>query len=75
MSKGEERLTLVLLAGFILWVFLGLVPKMIEQEKSIEAAADVELKHYCEMVDIRRNSGDPYLGWPDYRGVYDSECN
>ncbi|QIB67136.1 hypothetical protein [Kineobactrum salinum] len=31
-----------------------------------------EQKHYCEMVRLGREHTD--LGWPDYRGNYDTTC-
>ena len=27
---------------------------------------------YCEMVTL--NMEDPSSGWPDYKGIYDKEC-
>lgn len=49
---------------------LCLAAVMVEDEK--EAERSLEL--YCEMVTIRLETGDPYLGWPDYKGIYDAEC-
>lgn len=39
-----------------------------------EKEAEQELTIYCEMVQLRRDTGDPTIGWPDYRNIYDSEC-
>ena len=29
--------------------------------------------NYCEMV--RLHKADPTIGWPDYKQIYDKECN
>ncbi len=32
-------------------------------------------QNYCEMVRLRKESNDPSIGRPDYKGIYDNECN
>ena len=34
---------------------------------------DLEQRRYCEMVALYNQ--DPSTGWPDYKGIYNSECN
>ena len=62
---------LIVLGGL---VFLLVVLFMIPAEKAVEQEATAELSLYCEMVEIRLTTGDPYLGWPDYKGIYETEC-
>jgi len=47
---------------------IGLVGTvMVEDEQQEETL-------YCEMVGIRMDTGNPHLGWPDYKGIYDEVC-
>jgi len=50
-------------------VGLGLLIGMTTTEEEQEGNA-----FYCEMVKIHKDSIDPHLGWPDYRGIYDEVC-
>ena len=63
-----SRLLGILLALAVLALIVG-------SYTEAKTEAEHELRFYCEMVDIRRNSGDPNVGWPDYKGVYDEQCN
>jgi hypothetical protein len=40
--------------------------------QNIEVESGLNL--YCEMVKIGKESNEPHIGWPDFRGTYDSEC-
>ena len=60
-------LMMLALFGFIVWVCLSDPPTKPTPRRS----------YYCEMVDIHKagvSIGDPGLGWPDYKGIYEPEC-
>ena len=43
--------------------------------KGMESESEVQVKEqdlYCEMVSLHLD--DKTLGWPDYKGIYDSVC-
>lgn len=57
---------------FLLALILGALTILFMVPAEREEVAELSL--YCEMVEIRVATGDPYLGWPDYKGIYDTEC-
>lgn len=73
-DRESDFLGVIAIIVFMLYLLFVIVPDMIEQEKAHETELEADRAFYCEMVDIRRNSGDPNLGWPDYKEVYDEEC-
>lgn len=56
----------------VIALFLGLAALVCFSEPTDEV--DLQLAQYCEMVRIHKNSPDPALGWPDYKGIYREEC-
>lgn len=38
-------------------------------------AEDVDQAQYCDMVHLGKTSGDPAIGWPDYKRTYDKWCD
>lgn len=38
-----------------------------------DAAEDLEQRQYCELVALHK--ANPDLGWPDFHGTFEQECN
>lgn len=64
----QANATILALLVIILALIAGL-------DMDAEKEAETDLKLYCEMVEIRQTTGNPNLGWPDYKGIYERECN
>lgn len=56
----------VLVVGLVL-LLLALAPDPAQDRQQ-------QLTEYCEMAELRKTSGDPQLGWGDYKGIYESHC-
>lgn len=58
---------LVVLAFMVLWAW-----GFLDTPSEAEIDADT-YPTYCEMV--RLHKADPTIGWPDYKHIYDKECD
>ena len=70
----SEKLTVELIMLLVVIIGLSVTLLMIPAEKAAEQEASAELSLYCEMVEIRLTTDNQYLGWPDYKGIYETEC-
>lgn len=43
--------------------------------RSGPTAEEADLAQYCDMVHLGKTSGDPAIGWPDYKRTYDKWCD
>ena len=57
-----------LLVAFTLSFLIMVLPLIGSSELELQDRDD----QYCNMVKLNR--GDPTLGWPDYKGIYDEVC-
>ena len=51
-------------------IFLG-VASLVDLNEANEF--DVQLEHYCDMVQIGVDSDGEY-GWPDFKGIAEEQC-
>ncbi len=66
-GNGLDTIVAGLVAVSVLAAMLA-----ISEGPSEEDAVDTQ---YCHMVHIGKTSGDPDVGWPDYKGIYDKLCD
>ena len=63
--------------GMIQFAFIAIILSLILHIlNGLPSEADIATEQhltYCEMV--RLHKADPTIGWPDYKQIYDKECD
>ena len=61
---------------FVAFCIFGMMCFAVLERSPWHSEADIATEQhltYCEMV--RLHKADPTIGWPDYKQIYDKECD